>query len=483
MSSRGLRPLIATALAVALSACAVMEPPPLPPGDVPAAWQGPVFNEADVWPNTDWWNNFKDAELSAFIDSVKANNLDLANNRRNLESAQLTLIEGRLARWPTPQVSISDGAGFVSDRANGSTIFSGTTTQDTQLQASATFGSILTKPATYARALTDYDSDLALAADLAMNTLATATSTYFQLLVIRDQIVAAQQNLDNAEVIGRIAQARLDAGVSTPIEALQQQIQIEQQRITLRSLQQSDLAARASLAILVGRHLQGFDIAGQTLQNIEVPRVQPGLPSELLVRRPDLYQSELGLRSAAINVTIARRALFPQISLTGVGSSSSSSLADIVSSPLGTSFSLSASLAQLLLDNGARRRNIQSSYIAVETSLANYRRTVLGAFNEVELALSNIELLEAQADVAASSLAAAEESFRIAQVRYEEGVTDYQTVLQSQNTLFSTRNSFYNTKLQRLNAVVNFYQALGGGWNPGDIPAYWGVDERVTERR
>ncbi|HJR70124.1 MAG TPA: TolC family protein [Gammaproteobacteria bacterium] len=478
-----LRPLVSVALVAVLSACATMEPPPLLPADVPAAWQGPRFNEADVWPNTDWWSNFKDAELSAYIDAVKANNLDLANNRRNLESAQLTLVEGRLARWPTPQVSIGDGVGFVSNRADGSTVFSGNTPEDTQLSASAIYGSILTKPATYARALTDYDSDLAQAADLAMNTLATATSTYFQLLVIRDQIVAAQQNLENAEVIGRIAQARLDAGVSTPIEALQQQIQIEQQRINLRSLLQSDLAARASLAILVGRHLQGFDIAGQTLQNVEVPRVQPGLPSELLVRRPDLYQSELGLRSAAINVTIARRSLFPQISLTGTGSASTPSLADLVSSPAGTSFSISAGLVQTLLDNGARQRNIQSARIAVETSLANYRRTVLGAFNEVELALSNIELLEAQADVAASSLAAAEESFRIAQVRYEEGVTDFQTVLQSQNTLFSTRNSFYNTKLQRLNAVVNFYQALGGGWSPGDIPAYWGVDERVTAGR
>ena len=112
-----------------------MEPPPLPQrATFPPRWLGPVFNEADVWPNTDWWNNFKDAELSAFIDAVKANNLDLANNRRNLESAQLTLVEGRLARWPTPQVSISDGAGFVSDSRQRLDGFSGTTPEDTQLR-------------------------------------------------------------------------------------------------------------------------------------------------------------------------------------------------------------------------------------------------------------------------------------------------------------------------------------------------------------
>ena len=96
------------------------------------------------------------------------------------------------------------------------------------------------------------------------------------------------------------------------------------------------------------------------------------------------------------------------------------------------------------------------------------------------MALSNIQLLEALAEVAASSLGAAEEAFRIAEARYEEGVADYQTVLQAQNTLFSTRNAFLDNKLQRLNATLSFYQALGGGWQPGDIPEYWGVTANGT---
>jgi NodT family efflux transporter outer membrane factor (OMF) lipoprotein len=465
---------LAAALA-ALAGCATMEPPPLADADVPERWLGPVYEEAQVWPNTDWWKNFNDPELAAFIEDVKANNLDLANNRRNLEAAQLALREAGLARWPTPQLEIGDGTSFRSTRVDGATTSSGNVPEDTQLAASAVFSGVLTKPATYARSLADYEFDVARAADVAMNTLGTATSTFFQLLLIRDRIVAARQNLENAELIGRIAQARLDAGVSVPIDTLQQQIQIEQQRTALQSLIQSDLAARASLALLVGRHVQGFDIEGQTLQNIEVPRVQPGLPSELLTRRPDLYQAEKDLRAAAINVTIARRALFPQISLTGGASASSAALADLVSSPASSTFNVSASLAQTLLDNGARRRNIERARLALESSLANYRRAVLAAFSEVEVALSNIELLEAQAEVAAANLDAAEEAFRIAQVRYEEGVADFQTVLQAQNTLFAARNAFLDNKLQRLNAVLNFYQALGGGWEPGDVAEYWGV--------
>lgn len=452
-----------------------MEPPPLPESDVPQRFIGPVVEGSAVWPNTDWWHNFHDAELSAFIEEVKANNLDLANNRRNLESAQLALREAGLARWPTPQLTIGDATGYSRTSLDGATVSSGNVNEATRLAATFTYNNILTKPATYARDLTDYDSELARSADVAMNTLGTATSTFFQLLLIRDRIVAARQNLDNAEVIGRIAQARVDAGVSVPIDALQQQIQIEQQRTALQSLIQADLAARASLALLVGRHVQGFDITGQTLQDVEVPRVQPGLPSELLMRRPDLYQAEMSLRGAAINVSIVRRSLFPNISLTASASQSSFDLANVLSSPAQATAGLTASVVQLLLDNGQRHRNIEQSKLSLESSLAVYRRTVLAAFNEIEVTLASIQLLEEQAAVAASSLAAAEESFRIAEVRYREGVADFETVLVSQNSLFSTRNSFLDNKLQRLNAILNFYQALGGGWTAGDLAEYWGV--------
>jgi outer membrane protein TolC len=195
----------------------------------------------------------------------------------------------------------------------------------------------------------------------------------------------------------------------------------------------------------------------------------------LLTRRPDLYQAEMSLRGAAISVTIVRRSLFPQISLTSSASASSPSLTDLVSSPALSTFGISANLVQTLLDNGERRRNIAQARLSVESSLANYRSAVLDAFNEVEVALTDIQLLESQAEVAASSLGAAEEAFRIAQVRYAEGVADFQTVLQAQNTLFSTRNAFLDNKLQRLNAILAFYQALGGGWEPGDIAEYWGV--------
>ena len=125
---------------------------------------------------------------------------------------------------------------------------------------------------------------------------------------------------------------------------------------------------------------------------------------------------------------------------------------------------MNASLVQLLLDNGQRGRDIEQAQLTLENSLDSYRSTVISAFNEVDVLLNNLQLLAAQTDVALQNLESAEESFRIAQTRYEEGVADFQTVLTSQDTLFDTRNSYLDRKQAQLNATVALFQAMGGGW-------------------
>jgi len=461
LSCRRLRAFCLAAV-IGSAGCARTPVPELEPGDVPVDWLGPVDSDADVWPETDWWNSFDSPELTEIIDRVKAGNLDLATNARNLRSAQIALEEAGFELWPTPTLSLDTGASASRTRVDGVTT-SFSDNGPVELVGSAVYSGILSKRANYDGAVADYDSRVALAASTALNTLGTASSTYFQLLLIRDRIVAARQNLENAEAIGRITEARVDAGVAVPIEALQQQIAIEQQRTALSGLIQDDLAARASLALLMGLRVEGFDVVGQTLQDIEVPSVQPGIPSELLVRRPDLVQAEASLRGAAASVDVVRASFLPQISLTGSASASSQALVDVVASP-DTAIGLTGVLAQTLLDNGRRRRNVEQARLALETALASYREAVILAFNDIEVELSNIELLAAQSEVSRRNLEAAEEAFRIAELRYQEGVADYQTVLTSQNTLFSSRNAFLDNKLQQLNAIVAFYQALGGGW-------------------
>ena len=447
----------------ALSGCALQsEVPPLDQSDVPAAWLAPVTSDAMVWPAVNWWESFGDSELTTLITEVQAGNFDLANNQRNLQAAQINLREAQFNLLPRASLTIGTGASYSDIRVDG-VQNSGSAGSPFDVAGSISYTDILSKPAVYTQALADYDSRAAQVADVALNTLGTSASTYFQLLLIRDKTTAARQNVANAEAIAEIANARVAAGVAVPIEALQQQIALQRERASLSSLLQSDLAARASLALLSGRGVQGFDIAGQTLANIAVPKVQPGLPSELLLRRPDLVQAEAQLRSTVAGLDIARSDFFPSISLTGGLNTSSTSLSELVTSP-DVYFRSSAAILQTLLDTGQRTRTVERTRLTLGSSLSTYRRTVLAAFNEIEVLLSSIQLQTEQVNVAQQNLSAAEESFRIAQVRYEEGVTEFQTVLTSQNTLFSSRNAYLDSKLQQLNIAVSLYQALGGGW-------------------
>ena len=454
---------------IMLASCARTPVPEIAATDVPENWQGPIQTDADLWPNTDWWNNFESEELSAIIELVKANNFDFANNIRNLEAAQIQLREAGFQLYPTPNVSISTGASTSETQFDGGGSASAGSSGPVQLGASVSYSGILSKPLNYDRALNDYQSRLAQVADTALNTMGTAASTYFQLLFIRDQIEVTRQNLENAVEVLEQTQAEVEVGVAIPINALNQQITVENIRNQLTSQIQNDFQIRASLALLLGRGVQDFNIQGQTLEGIEIPVVQPGLPSELLNRRPDLVQAELSLQNAAISVDLARLAFFPSISLNGSANASSPSLVDVVSDPATTTVSLSASLAQTLLDNGGRKRDVEQARLSLESALASYRRSVISAFNEIEVALNNIQLIRAQGLVTEQNLVSAEEQYRLAQLRYDVGQANYQTVLNAQNSLFSSRTSVLNNRLQQLNAIINFYQSLGGGWEAGDI--------------
>ena len=452
--------LAISATVALLAGCAAVELPGLAESDIPVAWDSPPADGAP--PEEGWWMQFADDELSAIIAEVKTANLDLATVERNLQAAQLTLREAGLELIPVPALSAQANAG-VDSRSDS-------TRTSTSVNATLAYAGVLSKPARHDAARARYDAATALAADAALNILGTAASAYFRVLINRDLIVAAQQNLENAEQIARIVQARVDAGTITPIDALQQSIAVERQRNAVRNLVQEEFAARASLALLLGRSVQGFDIAALTLEGIRVPQAKPGLPAELLTRRPDLVQAEANLRAAHANVRLARAAFLPDITLTASGNSASDSLRTLLEAP-DTFLVTAANLAQTLVDDGRRSRNVRRALLSMESSLAAYRKAVLAAFNDIEVRLKSIALLDSQEAVARDDRRRAEEAFRIAGLRYSEGVADYQTVLLSQNSPFFARNAYLNNKLARLNATVALYQALGGGWelSPGRV--------------
>jgi NodT family efflux transporter outer membrane factor (OMF) lipoprotein len=448
---------------ILLSGCASTPLPSLPESDVPDAWLGPLNDGADAWPAQDWWNSFGSDELSELIALVEEKNLDLANNQRNLEAAQIALRNAGFDLYPTPVLEVGAAQRYAGAKMGGGD-FSDGGTRSADLSLGIVYTDILSKPAAYDAAVSRYDSNVALAADIRLNTLGTTASTYFRILLLRDRIDAARMNLKNAEQIAEIVDARVRAGTVTPIDGLQQRIAVQQQENNIRSLVQDELAARSSLALLVAESVNDVVVDTTTLEGIFVPQVQPGLPAELLVRRPDIVQAEASLRLSRANVDLVRTAFIPNISLTGSASLIGDSLGDVFTADNALA-TASASIVQTLLDNGSRRRNLASSKLDLENSLADYRKTVIAAFNEIEVSLANIQLLDVLGQFAVDDLARAEEAFRISEVRYREGVDEYQTVLTTQNTLFSVRNNYYDNMLARLNAIISFYQALGGGWS------------------
>lgn len=454
--------LSAVLMAVALlPGCVAVDTPPLPITDVPDDWLV-SGNAATAWPALDWWHNFHEPELNRLMEQVRENNLDLQNNRRNLESAQIALEEAGFALLPTPSLTIGSDITETNGDARG-----GSGNGEMTLRAALQYSDILSRRPAYDQALAEYESSRARVASTALNTLGTAASTYFRILLLRDRITAAQQNVQNAEEIGAITRARVDVGVAVPIDALQQQISIQQQRTSLEQLRQDELAARASLALLLGRSVQQFEVDGDSLEQITVPELQPGIPSGLLRRRPDLVDAEAALERAATGVELERLDFFPQISLTGSASSTSTSLTELLRAP-DLMASMTLSLSQTLLDNGQRSRELDQSRLALQNRLNDYRSAVLQAFNDIDVLLNDIRVLQEEEQVAQENLAAAEESFRIARLRYEEGVVDYQTVLTTQDTLFSSRTAYLSSKIELLNAMVALYQALGGGWHAED---------------
>jgi outer membrane protein, multidrug efflux system len=206
-------------------------------------------------------------------------------------------------------------------------------------------------------------------------------------------------------------------------------------------------------------------VTGGTLDRIAIPRVTPGLPSEILTQRPDIRRQEAQLASATANIGNARAQFFPSIQLTGQGGYQSSALSALFQ-PHAAFFSLVGSAAQPIFDGGRILGNFEFAKARQDELLQIYRKTVVQAFNDVDTALTNVRettiKLRLQRDVVASS----QRAFRLAGDQLRAGTADIVTVLNVQQTLFQAEDALVQAQLARVQAIVSLYQALGGGWEP-----------------
>jgi NodT family efflux transporter outer membrane factor (OMF) lipoprotein len=290
--------------------------------------------------------------------------------------------------------------------------------------------------------------------------------TYFQLLSLRERMDIARANLAASEETLRVVQRRVDAGYAATSDLAQERVNMAAQRAILPGLAQQELETRNALAVLLGRPPEGLAVTGASLAGLSGPAVAPGLPSELLARRPDVMTAEANLAAAHADLAAARTAFLPDITLTASGGVAYPALAAAVDTLPGAGLAagIGASLAQSIFDNGKIQGRIDEAEAHEEELLAAYRAAVIAAFSDVENALGNISHLADQQTALGEQVAQAQKVLVAARRKYGAGYADFLIVTDAERSLNAARDQLADIRRARLVALVALYKALGGGW-------------------
>ena len=297
--------------------------------------------------------------------------------------------------------------------------------------------------------------------------LASTGNAYFQVLASQDRLRIARDNLAAATRILAIIKERAAVGTASQLEVSQQESLVAQVRAAIPVLEITLKQSMAELAVLAGRPPELMSVRGGSLNALAVPRVTPGLPSELLEQRPDIRRAEAQLTATNHDVTSARAAFFPSIRLTGETGWQSAALASLFG-PGAWFYTMAASLTQPIFDGGRLFGQLDIAKGQRDEALATYRGAVLGAFRDVEQALVALQQQTLRERLQADVVRSAREAFTIAEARLREGTTDIVTVLNTQQTLFQGQDTLVQVRLARVLAAIALYQAVGGGWPPKD---------------
>lgn len=463
-----LRPLLPALLALGLAACAITEPVARPDMTLPASWaEAPAATTVGPAIQSDpWWQQFNSPRLDALVAEAMAASPDLRIQAERVIQAELALRTTSASLFPGLSLggnsgwSRSDngegGSSAVSERKSSALNLTASYELDLWGRVAATVDS-----ASAGLAATRYDHD---AARLSM--AASVATTYFQLLTVQERLDIARQNLAIAERVLRVVEIRFRNGVASALDVSRQLTTVLSQRAAIEPLEVQARQTRSALAILLGRNPQDLPFERERIDALAIPAVSPGLPAELLLRRPDLASAEAGLSAASADIAAARAELLPRFSLSAAGGVASDVLLSLADPS--TSLSLSASIVQSIFDGGRLRAQVDISRSRQRELVESYRKAILTALKEVEDALGNTTRDANQEAAQRQILAQAERTLRLAELRYREGADDLLSVLDAQRTLFSTQDQLAQLRQARLGDAVGLYRALGGGWQmPG----------------
>ena len=298
---------------------------------------------------------------------------------------------------------------------------------------------------------------------IVLSTVASVIDTYFQILAAQDRLRIARDNVSAATRILKVFQDRIGVGTATGLDIAQQESLVAQQRAAIPPLDQQLRQNIATLALLVGEPPSRLTVRGGSLTGIMALRPSPGLPSDLLLQRPDIREAEVQLASANANVQSARAALLPSISLTAEGGFVSAALHTLFV-PQSAIYSVAGSLTQPLFDGFRLLATLDLRKGQRTELLQLYRKAILSGFADVERALIAVRDLADQERLQTEVVATSRRAYELSETQLRAGTIDITTVLNTQRTLFQAQDQLVLVRLTRLQAIVSLFQALGGGW-------------------
>jgi outer membrane protein, multidrug efflux system len=462
------KPLIPLFVALTLTGCSLgphYHRPDIPP---PQGWRDSNQATTSDWPSADWWKGFNSPALDDLMSQAQTANDDIAAAIARIQQADA---QARIAGAPLlPAVGL-DAAGTRQRGTQPVLLPNGKlggvpatyNAFSTELTASYQLDFWGRNRALYnaarAQALSSrYDS-----ATVQLTVMQSVASTYFQALALRDRLKVAQDNVASARDTLKGLQFEAQVGTITALDVAQQQTTVATLDAAIPPLVQQLGRTLDALAILVGKQPEAVDISSGTLGDLAAPQVQPGMPSELLARRPDVAQAEEQLIAANANVAAARAAFFPTIDLTGNGGFASAALSSLFN-PVTRVWSATAGLTQPIFQGGALVGEYQLNKGRYAELLADYHKAVISAFGNVEDALIDVQQTADQLQRQQEAVAQARHAYELTQAQFHAGVINILIVLSTETALFTAEDTLVQVKYSHLNALVALYSALGGGW-------------------
>jgi NodT family efflux transporter outer membrane factor (OMF) lipoprotein len=434
----------------------------------------------------DFAAKFASKELTSVVDQALANNYDIAAAVARIAQADANARVSSSALWPALTMTGSAERFNIPGTATSSTASSPSSAASLAASgASSSSGFSAYRSNTYALGLNaSYEIDfwgknedaskagrlLANASRFDRNvveiaSIASVLNSYFQVLNAQDRLRIARENVRIAYEVFKAIKARLDAGTATVLDTSQQETVLDTQKASIPPLEETFRQQKNLLAVLLGRTPESFDTKSVSLVKLRFPHVEPGLPSEVLLRRPDVAEAEAKLASQEFSVLQARASFFPSITLTGQYGVQSLLLKNLLT-PQAIAWQILANAAQPLFDG----YNLQGQYMLQQGKYAelaaDYRKQALTALSDTENALIAIAQTGLQLKLQADAVGAARRALVAAQARLREGTIDIVTLSTTETAYFQNQDTLEQVRLAHFEAATSLYQALGGGWAP-----------------